>query len=169
MNEVKNENYASNLKIFIESKRKDLDIVLTTTIPTQKNLMKTLLWLNSTIIGLCIAGLTKSIGIIFYSIPFFSSTFAIFIILYSLKKGQVKHFGGMSLDYINSLYSNPDQKLQGLYDLANSIENAFEKNLVIVEQRARNLSISTNCTIISIFTMFIGIVFYVNIYLMKGG
>ena len=33
--------YEHNLKLYFDSKRKDLDILLSTTIPTQKNLMKT--------------------------------------------------------------------------------------------------------------------------------
>ena len=65
-----NENYEHNLKLYNESIRKDLDITLTSTIPIQKNLMKTILWLNSSIIGLSIAILSKNIHIGYIVIPF---------------------------------------------------------------------------------------------------
>lgn len=46
-------NYESNLKLSYDSIRKDYDIILTSIIQTQKNLIKTYLWLNTFILGIC--------------------------------------------------------------------------------------------------------------------
>ena len=46
-------NYESNLKLSYDSIRKDYDIILTSVIPTQKNLIKTYLWLDTFILGIC--------------------------------------------------------------------------------------------------------------------
>jgi uncharacterized membrane-anchored protein len=161
--------YEENLKMYLDSIRKDLDIILTSTIPTQKNLMKTILWLNTSILALCIAGLNSGISVLFYSIPFALSISAILLILASLRDGRTKYFGGMTLEYVTSLYANDNQKMQGLYDLSKSIENAFEKNTQIVEKRSKKLSTSTNLTMISIICISLGIIIYVNLNLIKGG
>ena len=75
-----NESYEYNLKLYNESIRKDLDITLSS-IPAQKNLMKTILWLNSSIIGLCLTALSKDIGLIYISMPFIFSFLGIITIL----------------------------------------------------------------------------------------
>lgn len=161
--------YEDNLRLYFESKRKDLDILLTSTIPTQKSLMKTILWLNTTILALVIASLSKSIGIIFLSIPFVFSFLAIFNILKSLKDGREKTFGTFSLSHVNDLYSNDNAKIQGLYDMNNSLDIAFKNNADLVKKRAERIATATNYSIVSITTIFIMVILYVNINLMKGG
>lgn len=161
--------YEANLKLYYESKRKDLDILLTSTIPTQKNLMKTILWLNSSILALSITALSKNVGVIFISIPFVFSFLAILKILISLKDGREKTFGCFSLSHINELYSNENAKIQALYDMNNSLDIAFKNNSKLVKKRAERIASATTYSIISISSIFIMVIIYVNIYLMKGG
>lgn len=163
------EAYEHNLKLYNDSIRKDLDILLTSTIPTQKNVMKTILWLNTSVFALCIAALSKKIGIIYIAIPFFFSSFAIFIILLALKDGRIKSFGTPHIKDIENINQNKYEKTSGLITMNNSFTEARNTNMQLVEKRASKIALSINCTIISMSSIFILVVLFVNIHLMKGG
>lgn len=167
--ENSNEAYEYNLKLYNESVRKDLDITLSSTIPTQKNLMKTVLWLNSSVIGLCLAAISKDIGIIYISMPFAFSFVGIMTILYSLKDGRTKTLGTPPIKSIENINSNKYEKINGLITMNESFEKALNSNIELIEKRAKKIAFATNMTILSISTIFIVGVLYVNIHLMKGG
>ncbi|RXJ90397.1 hypothetical protein CRV01_04355, partial [Arcobacter sp. CECT 8983] len=164
-----NDAFEDNLKLYFESKRKDLDILLTSTIPTQKNLMKTILWLNSSILAFTITLLGKQVGIIFLSIPFIFSFISIFHILFSLTDGRAKSFGTIPLENIKKIPQNKNERIQALYDMNTCIDIAFKNNSLIIKKRANKIGLATKYTIVSVTSIFFAIVFYVNIYLMKGG
>lgn len=163
-----NESYEYNLKLYNESIRKDLDITLSS-IPAQKNLMKTILWLNSSIIGLCLTALSKDIGLIYISMPFIFSFLGIITILYSLKDGRTKMLGSPSIESIQNITPNEYEKVNGLITMNESFEKALNNNIELIEKRAQKIAFSTNMTIISMISIFIISVLYVNINLMKGG
>ena len=163
-----NESYEYNLKLYNESIRKDLDITLSS-IPAQKNLMKTILWLNSSIIGLCLTALSKDIGLIYISMPFIFSFLGIITILYSLKDGRTKTLGSPSIESIQNITPNEYEKINGLITMNESFEKALNNNIELIEKRAQKIAFSTNMTIISMISIFIISVLYVNINLMKGG
>ncbi|MDQ7084419.1 MAG: hypothetical protein Q9M36_05605 [Sulfurovum sp.] len=56
---LKKENNEHNLKLHYEALRKELDIVLTSSIPQQLANMKTLLWVNFIMIGLILQTIKK--------------------------------------------------------------------------------------------------------------
>ncbi|WNL11758.1 hypothetical protein [Aliarcobacter cryaerophilus] len=163
-----NESYEYNLKLYNESIRKDLDITLSS-IPAQKNLMKTILWLNSSIIGLCLTALSKDIGLIYISMPFIFSFLGIITILYSLKDGRTKTLGSPSIEFIQNIKPDEYEKVNGLITMNESFEKALNNNIELIEKRAQKIAFSTNMTIISMISIFIISVLYVNINLMKGG
>ena len=163
-----NESYEYNLKLYNESIRKDLDITLSS-IPAQKNLMKTILWLNSSIIGLCLTALSKDIGLIYISMPFIFSFLGIITILYSLKDGWTKTLGSPSIEFIQNIKPDEYEKVNGLITMNESFEKALNNNIELIEKRAQKIAFSTNMTIISMISIFIISVLYVNINLMKGG
>lgn len=163
-----NESYEYNLKLYNESIRKDLDITLSS-IPAQKNLMKTILWLNSSIIGLCLTALSKDIGLIYISMPFIFSFLGIITILYSLKDGRTKTLGSPSIEFIQNIKPDEYEKINGLITMNESFEKALNNNIELIEKRAQKIAFSTNMTIISMISIFIISVLYVNINLMKGG
>lgn len=167
--ENSNEAYEYNLKLYNESIRKDLDLTLSSTIPTQKNLMKTVLWLNSSVIGLCLAALSKNIGVIYISMPFAFSFFGIMTILYSLKDGRIKTLGTPSIKSIENIKPDQYEKINGLITMNESFEKALNKNIELIQIRAKKIAFATNMTILSISTIFIVGVIYVNVHLMKGG
>ncbi len=167
--ENSNEAYEHNLKLYNESVRKDLDITLTSTIPTQKNLMKTILWLNSSVIGLCLAAVSKNFAIFYISMPFVFSYLAIITILYSLKDGRVKTLGTPPIKSIEDIIPNEYEKINGFITLNESYKKALDNNVELIQKRAKKIAFATNMTILSIISIFIIAVLYVNINLMKGG
>ncbi len=164
------ENYEHNLKLYNESIRKDLDITLTSIIPTQKNLMKTILWLNSSIIGLLIASLSKGIFIGYIAIPFIFSFLAILTILFALKDGRIKAFGTPNISDIQDIAQDENEKVMGLIQMNNSYKIAFDNNEKLIKKRAKKIALATNKTIVSFISIpILLIVFYCNSNLMKGG
>lgn len=162
--DLKNQIKKENLKLYIDSKRKDLDIILTTTIPTQKRLMKTILWLNVTILGVCFTCIYHKVLLMYCALPFTLSSVAIYLILSSLRDGRVKSFGTPELEKM----FNQKKSINALILLSKSIKTATEANSEIVKKRADKISISTNLTIVSAISVFLATLCYAN-YLMKGG
>jgi hypothetical protein len=169
--ENKHEAYEHNLKLYNESIRKDLDITLTSSIPTQKNLMKTILWLNSSIIGLSIASVSKEMSIWYIAVPFILSFFAILTILFALKDGRVKYFGTPSIESIENIDPNEYEKVQGLIEMNNSFQIAFNNNSELIKKRATKIALATTKTILSIVSIpiLLGLFYFNNQNLMKGG
>jgi len=167
------EDYEYNLKLYNESIRKDLDIVLSSTIPTQKNLMKTLLWINSVVIGLLTSliayDLKSKIIILSLSIPYFFSFMAIIILLLSLKDGRVKAFGTPNISNFENIKPNKWAKSQGLTNINKSLKQAFDINSRIVAKRGKKIAQAINFTIASVIFIFLISTTYSNLILKKGG
>lgn len=163
------ENYEHNLKLYNESMRKDLDITLTSIIPTQKNLMKTILWINFSIVGLSITAMSHKIGVIYIAMPFMFSFCAIITILFSLKDGRIKTLGTPSIKSIEKLINTKYEKIDGFITMNESFEKALNQSVELISKRAEKIAFSTNVTILSICSVFLISIIYVNIYFMKGG
>ena len=163
------DNYEYNLKLYNESIRKDLDIILTSTIPTQKNLMKTLLWINSIIIGLLTTIITSNIKnkiiIISISMPYLFSFLAIIILLLSLKDGRVKSFATPPMKIIEDIEWNKWTKIDALTKINKATKDAFDINSKIIITRGKKIAKATNFTILSIICIFIISIMYANINL----
>jgi hypothetical protein len=157
------EDYEKNLKDYLEVLKDDLKIILTSTIPTQKNLMKTLLWVNVTIMGFLIAIFSKDSQILlFLSIPFIFSSISIFLILKSLTDGRVKYFATPPFDDITKHLDQDFERQKGLISLISSLKTAFEKNTLIVKKRANKINYATKFTIFSAISIFFIIIFITN-------
>ena len=124
---------------------------------------------NSSIIGLCLTALSKDIGLIYISMPFIFSFLGIITILYSLKDGRTKTLGSPSIEFIQNIKPDEYEKVNGLITMNESFEKALNNNIELIEKRAQKIAFSTNMTIISMISIFIISVLYVNINLMKGG
>ncbi len=167
------EDYEHNLKLYNESIRKDLDIILSSTIPIQKNLMKTLLWINSVVIGLLTSlmkyDLKNTFIILSISIPYTFSFMAIMILLISLKDGRVKAFGTPSMNSLEDIEPNKWAKSQGLANINHSLKKAFDINSVIVIKRGERIARAVNFTILSVIFIFLITILHTNLILTKGG
>jgi hypothetical protein len=166
------DSYEHNLKLYNESIRKDLDVILSSTIPTQKNLMKTLLWINSIIIGLLTTIITSNIKnkiiLISLSMPYLFSFSAIIILLLSLKDGRVKAFATPTIESIENIKWDKWIKSNALSKMNKATKEAFDTNSKIITLRGKKIAQATNFTITSIISIFIISIIYANINLKKG-
>jgi len=156
------ENYEENLKLYYESLRKDLDIILSSTIPMQKNHIKTILWINATILGLTIA-LFKDNFTIALSMPFMFSFLGIFVTLKGLKAGRIKAFCHPVAEAIENIKPDQYEKINGLIQMISAARKAFEKNENAVEMRAKAISSATNFTIMSVGSIFLIMLIHANL------
>lgn len=158
------ENYEKNLKDYLEVLKDDFKILLTSTIPTQKNLMKTLLWINMTIIGFIIALIAKekSTILLMLSMPFVFSSIAILLILKSLTDGRIKSFASPEFKDITKHLNQDFERQRGIITLISSLKKAFESNAQIVKKRADKIHIAINLTITSSIILFFIIILIAN-------
>lgn len=162
--EQKIENREKNLLLHYESVRKDLDIILTSTIPNQKNLMKTILWLNASILG-AILTQYKTLPCAICLLPSIAfSFFSLLLILYSLKTGQVKSFGQANIDEIEN-FSDEFERISGISFMMFATREAFEHNLNIIERRAKKISKATTFTLVSLIIIMLYGIIAINIKL----
>lgn len=159
------ENREKNLKLHYEAMRKDLDIMLTSMIPTQKNLMKTIMWINAIILGLILNNFLE-FKYAFCMIPsFVFSSIAFILIIYSLKKGRSKTLGHIDISEIESISQNRFEAIIGLQRLISAIEKAIKSNSIIIEDRGKKISDSVNFTLASIGLIFVYAIFLFNLIL----
>jgi len=159
------ENREKNLKLHYEAMRKDLDILLTSMIPTQKNLMKTIMWINAIVLGLILNNFLK-FKYAFFMIPSFAfSAMAFGLILYSLKKGRSKTLGHINTLEMENINQNRFEAIVGLQKLIVAIEKAIKSNSVIIEKRGKKISDSVNFTLASIGLILVYAIFLFNLIL----
>ncbi len=161
------EHYEENLRVYYESIRKDLDIVLTSVIPTQKNLIKTILWINASILGIVFT-LLKTDLLIFLSMPFIFSFLGIFITLLALKDGRAKAFGNPPMSAIEDIKDNKYEKTNGLIVMIRTAKYAFEFNEQLIQKRADKIAKATNFTVMSVACIFFIMLVYANMTITKG-
>ena len=163
-NQKEIEDYEENLKLHYESKRKELDIILSSSLPHQINNIKMVLWVNFLFLGLAIT-VSKIIHFtwIFYS-SFACSIIAVICMLIALMRRRSKMYGSIDqLDYV-------DQEIKdGIYAkstmLSGLVHNAFEAveyNRETLQILAKYLRKSIICTTVAIGIFFSAII-YTNI------
>ena len=158
-------NRETNLKMQYESLRKDLDIMLTSLIPTQKNLMKTIMWVNMTIMGIIATQHTHLLHKEWLLIPFSFSAFAFLLILWSLKTGRMKMLGHIASEEINNLNNDKYEVIHGLNMLISATEYALKNNAEIISTRGEIIAKATNFTLISMISGLIYLSIIINIIL----
>ncbi len=162
------EDYEENLKLHYESKRKELDIILSASLPHQINNIKMVLWVNFLFFGLAIT-VSKMIHFtwIFYS-SFACSIIAVICMLIALMRRRSKMYGSIDqLDYV-------DQEIEdGIYAkstmLSGLVHNAFdavEYNRATLQTLAKYLRKSIVCTTVAIGIFFSAMI-YTNIDSLK--
>lgn len=159
------ENREKNLKLHYETLRKDLDITLSTMIPTQKNLMKTIMWVNAIILGLIVNNFQK-LEYAFFMIPSFTfSGIAFGLILYSLKKGRSKTLGHIDTKEIENIDQNRFESIIGLQRIIVSTEKAINDNSEIIKSRGKKIADAINFTMLSVSLIFLYAIFLFNLIL----
>lgn len=153
-------NYEANLKLHYEAKRKELDILLTSSMPTQLSTIKTLLWMNIVMIGLMMQ--------IFRSIPlttiakgfFLLSIVSICITLAAMLIKRVKSYGVIDdIEYASKLHDNEWTVSKGLADMLSAAHNSIMDNRDVIVQRAKLMHIATWITLFSILFLCLSVWF----------
>lgn len=159
------ENREKNLKIHYEAMRKDLDITLSTMIPTQKNLMKTIMWVDAIVLGLIVNNFQK-IKCAFFMIPsFIFSAIAFGLILYSLKEGRSKTLGHIDTKELEGIKQDRFEAIIGLQKLIVATEKAINQNSEIIKNRGKKIADAINFTLLSVSLIFVYSIFLFNLIL----
>lgn len=142
------ENYEKNLKLQLESKRKDLDIQLTSIIPGQFQTIKLYMWLCTFIIAGDITILNsyiKTTHISLFTIILFSASiiflgYCAFFSLLALKKNNTIAFPQDQYGKMSKLNSDNLEHTNGINAMISSILDAFDKNNKIINNMSKDIS-----------------------------
>ncbi|MGH2267508.1 hypothetical protein [Campylobacter taeniopygiae] len=142
------ENYEKNLKLQLESKRKDLDIQLTSVIPGQFQTIKLYMWLCTLIIAGNITILNSYIKIthisIFVIILFGGSIaslgYSIFLSLIALKSNNMIAFPQDQYEKMSKLNSDNLEHTNGINAMISSVLDAFNKNNKIINNMSGDIN-----------------------------
>ncbi len=161
MQDLEIKNYEHNLKMHYEAKRKELDILLTSSMPQQLSNMKTLLWMNFLMIGLMLQ-LIKKFPLPDTMIGFFIlSLCAILSIMMAILTNRTKYYGVPSdILHMSTYEDNKSTISQAILDMLNAANIAVTNNQNIIIKRAELMHLSTIFTVISMF--FIIISFFIK-------
>jgi len=150
-NDLEVENYEHNLKMHYEAKRKELDILLSSSIPTQLSNMKTLLWINFLFIGLVLQFIKK------FPLPdiiigfFLFSLLAIIFILFAMLTNRDKSYGVH--DDIKLMSQYPDDrwtKSRAIFDMLNTVQISIIDNRNALLNRAHKMHTATFLTLVAL-------------------
>lgn len=158
MNKLKN--LEENLKLHQESKRKILDIMLSSSMPHQVQNIKTILWMNLLFIGLS-SQIFKNIEFNYIHVAFYGFiSLSILLMLIALLKNRYKWYGGYDdVDYAHNIYDNKFSKSDMLGTLLKNDDIAITKNREIMKNTAWYMNNSLKSTLVS-FVLFLFILIY---------
>lgn len=164
---MNNDNYEKNLKLNYEAVRKDLDILLSHTIPMQKNLIKTYLWVNFLLLGYIMHQISQvHISTILFGLLILIwvlSLISIYCSLRALTFGQEKFFGHIDISIMGKIKEDQYEHINGLNKMLEATKSAFDQNARIISKRAQYISYSLRYTLSSLGIIFLYGVIYLNI------
>lgn len=156
--EVKN--YEHNLTMHYETKRKELDTLLTSSMPNQLSNIKTLLWFNVVSMAIFFK-LFVTIEHIHKGYLILVSV-SILIAIVAMLVGREKDYGSPEDLTLSSTYDDNDwTKSQFILDMLNVTQTSIEFNRVMVSARAKLMNLSTNFTFVS--TVYLVILFFIKL------
>lgn len=145
--------YEHNLKLHYEAKRKDLDIITSSSIPTQFSIIKTLIWINLVMFGLTATffkdeirqelGLFQVLIFTDLSIMLIGAFFGIFALLIRNRPiyGSIYE---QSIMY--HIQDGIDAKSTALLGYIRHVTLAIRYNILLLSKRARYMRVSTITT-----------------------
>lgn len=159
-------NYEKNLLLNFNAITKDIEMIITSVIPTQKNLIQMFLWLNTTLIGVMFVmydkyGLFLAVkGTLVISFAF--SSIAAAIAIDALSGGKMKTFTHIPIAVMPEL-SGKYEHVHGLNKMTEAAMDAYQKNSAIVSKRAKSLSGALLFTKLSSIFLLIAMVLVLNL------
>lgn len=138
------ENYETNLKLHYEAKRKELDILLTSSIPQQLSNMKTILWINFLMIGLMLQ-LIKKFPLPEIIVGFFIFSLAsILCVLVAMLTNRSKSYGVPDDLLQMSKYTDNEWTVsQAILDMMGTMQTSLQDNRKVISNRGRLMHLST--------------------------
>lgn len=125
--------YEENLKLHYEACRKDLDIQLSSSMPQQINIIKTILWINLLLLGVSVQ-LLKDIPFQWLHLVFYVPvSVSVFLMLAALLQRRPKWYGAYEdIDLAYTLYGEKDAKSDMIGTMLKNARTAFEGNRKIM-------------------------------------
>ena len=175
------ENYEKNLKLQLESFRKDLDVMLTSVIPNQLSLVRMYLWFNATIFGGIVAifaNQLKHIHIydmyaILYVVCFITSCASLirgcWSALLAIRKAKSRIFPQDMRQELQAIKTNSLEHINGINHLISATFDARQANQENIEKTAQALIKSHRFIRISLILAIIFGTFTLYLNLVKGG
>jgi len=160
------QDYEHNLKIHYESKRKELEILLTSSMPNQLSNIKTLLWFNVASLALLFKYFTvidtsQKGYLILVSV-------SILILLFAMLVSRQKDYGSPEDVLLASTYqSGKWTQSRFILDMLATVQHSIEFNRTMVMQRAKMMNIATFMTFFS--TIYLVLMIFNISNLTKGG
>jgi polyferredoxin len=150
------QNYETNLKLHYEAKRKELDILLTSSIPQQLSNMKTILWVNFLMIALMLQ-LLKKFPLPEIVIGFFILSLAsILTVLAAMLTNRSKSYGVPNdIFHMNKYADNKWTVSQATLDMMGTMHTSILENRQVITNRGRLMHLSTWFTLLTIFFAFL--------------
>lgn len=176
------ENYEKNLKLQLESSRKDLDIMLASVIPNQLSLVRMYLWFNASIFGGLVAIFANQLKhlyaydictAMFYILLFFAN--CVFVIigcwraLSAINAAKYRMFPKDMREELSKTPTNSLEHVKGINHLIAATLNAKKENQKNIEKTAQALVEAYDFIKISLILAIIFGVFTLYLNLMKGG
>ena len=160
MSKNKLENLEYNLKLHHESKRKILDIMLSSSMPHQVQNIKTILWMDLLFVGLS-SQIFKSIEFNYIHTIFYAFiSLSVLLLMVALLKNRYKWYGGYDdIDYAHDLYDNKYAKSDMLGTLLKNDDLAISQNNKIMKNTAWYMNYALKSTFVA-FILFILIIVY---------
>lgn len=159
-------NYEKNLLLNYNAIAKDIEMIITSVIPTQKNLIQMFLWLNTTLIGAMFVMYDKYGVFIAVKgtmiVSFSFSSFAAAIAIGALSGGKMKSFTHIPLTLMPEL-SGKYEHIHGLNKMTEAAMDSYHKNSDIVSNRAKSLSWALWFTKASAIFLLIAMVLILNL------
>ncbi len=146
--------YEDNLKLHYEAVRKELDILIGSTMPHQFNVIKTLLWLNIVFIGISIKIMEDGASL-WFTVPFFIvSAGSIFSSLIGMRSGRYVHYGVPGK--VSFMSKTPDgrwAKSNGLVSMLYEAQRAVRYNGINIIRRSKLIRQSSGLTLLTLASL----------------
>ncbi|EOH4070568.1 hypothetical protein ACMCG3_000345 [Campylobacter jejuni] len=176
------ENYEKNLKLQLESKRKDLDIQLTSIIPNQIVLVRTYLWFSTLIVASILTIFSSQIKSLYFDnffslqsfsvismiIALFLSAYCIFLCFKAILNISNRYFPGDAYEKFAKFETDDLEHVHGLNEMISETFVAYKENDKIIHNAAKSLRKAFWFNFISLL-FFIVFIIILAINLSKGG
>lgn len=121
--------YEENLKLHYEACRKDLDIQLSSSMPQQINIIKTILWINLLLLGVSVQLLKEVPFLLVHLVFYIPVSISVFLMLVSLLQRRVKWYGSYeNIDLAHNLYGEKYAKSDMISTMLKNVRTAYEGN-----------------------------------------